>query len=214
MRRSRVIGKDEAAAAGRWEYPSVDATAIDALRGAAKSGAHMLTAGQLEGLQSQVKEEARRRGYEEGLAAGKSELAARLARLDALADAFVHPYQGLERAVEDKVVGLAIELARHLVRHEIEADTKLLQAAIADCLAALSADVRDVRIYFHPDDAALLRSELAGAERRFQIASDPTLRRGDLRVTSLTSLVDGSITARCREIIAAARADAPRREPQ
>src|SRR6185503_5915565 len=198
----------------RWDFPAVDATAADALRGAAKGGAHLLTAGQLEALEKQVKEEARRRGHEEGLAAGKVELAARLARLEALADAFVHPFQGLERVVEDKIVGLAIELARHLMRHEIEADTKLLQAAISDCLAALSADVRDVRIYFHPDDAALLRSELAGAERRFQVASDASLRRGDLRVTSLTSLVDGSITARCREIIAAARADAPRLESQ
>jgi len=212
--RSRVIDKEQGAAAGRWDFPAVDATAADALRGAAKGGAHLLTAGQLEALEKQVKEEARRRGYEEGLAAGKVELTARLARLEALADAFVHPFQGLERVVEDKVVGLAIELARHLMRHEIEADTKLLQAAIGDCLAALSADVRDVRIYFHPDDAALLRSELAGAERRFQVASDPTLRRGDLRVTSLTSLVDGSIAARCREIIAAARADAPRTEAQ
>jgi flagellar assembly protein FliH len=212
--RSRVIQKDKAGGAGRWDFPAVDATAGDALRGAAKVGAHLLTAGQIDALEKQVKEEARRRGYEDGLAAGKTEVAARVARLDALADAFVHPYQGLERAVEDKVVGLAIELARHLVRHEIEVDTKFLQAAIADCLAALSADVRDVRIYFHPDDAALLRNELAGAERRFQIASDPTLRRGDLRVTSLTSAVDGSIAARCREIIAAARADAPRPEAQ
>jgi flagellar assembly protein FliH len=210
--RSRVIDKEQATGAGRWEYPSVDATAAESLRGAAKGGAHLLTAGQLETLEKQVKEEARRRGYEEGLAAGKTELAARIARLTALADAFVHPFHGLERAVEDEVVGLAIELARHLMRQAIEADTKLLQAAVADCVAALGANVRDVTFHFNPEDAALLRNELGWVERRFDVASDPELKRGDLRLTSASSLVDGSIAARCREIIAAARAAAPRPE--
>jgi len=208
--RSRVIDKEQALGAGRWEYPSVDATAAEALRGAAKGGAHLLTAGQLEALEKQVKEEARRRGYEEGLAAGKAELTVRMERLNALADAFVHPFQGLDRAVEDEVVGLAIELARHLMRREIEADTKLLQAAIADCLAALAPNVRDVTFYFNPEDAALLRNDLSWVERRFNVAGDPELKRGDLRVTSASSLIDGSIAARCREIIAAARAGAPR----
>jgi flagellar assembly protein FliH len=214
MRRSRVIGKDQAPAAGRWDFPSVDATAGDALRGAVKGGAHLLTAGQVQALEREVKEEARRRGYEEGLAAGKAELTARLARLDALAAAFAHPFQGLERAVEDEVVGLAIELARHLLRHEIVADTKLLQTAVADCLAVLAADVRDITIYFNPEDAALLRNDLSWVERRFEVASDPELRRGDLRLTSASSLVDGSLVTRCREIIAAARAGEPRPEPR
>ena len=82
--RSRVIDKRAAPTAGRWDFPAVDHTAADALRGAAKTGAHLLTAGQLDALERQVKEEARQRGYEEGLAAGKAEVAARVARLEAL----------------------------------------------------------------------------------------------------------------------------------
>ena len=61
--RSRVIDKNAAAAVGRWAIPAVDDTAADALRGAARTGAHMLTAGQLESLERQVKEEARQKGY-------------------------------------------------------------------------------------------------------------------------------------------------------
>lgn len=207
--RSRVIDKSAAAAAGRWDFPAVDETAADALRGAAKTGAHMLTAGQVESLERQVKEEARQRGYEEGLAAGKTEVAARIARLDALVAAFVHPFQSLEQGVEDEIVGLAIQLARHLVRREVEHDPAVLHAAVADCLAVLGASVRDVTIHFHPDDAALVRAQLpAGAEQRFKIAADPELGRGDLRLASGSSLVDGTITARCAEIVAAARGGA------
>lgn len=208
--RSRVIHEHEARAAGRWDFPSVDSTAADALRGAAKGGAHLLTAGQLEALEREVKEEARKRGYAEGLAAGKAEVGSRVERLTALAAAFTHPFQGLTQAVEDEIVGLAIELACHLVRREVEHDPALLQAAIADCLTVLAANVRDVTIYFHPDDAALVRSELQAGEQRFKVASDPELGRGDLRVVSSSSLVDGSLTARCAAIIAAARTTTPR----
>jgi flagellar assembly protein FliH len=203
--RSRVITEHEAQAAGRFDFPAVDATAADALRGAVKGGAHLMTAAQVEALERQVKEDARQRGFAEGLAAGKAEAAARLERLNALVAAFAHPFQNLERAVEDEVVALAIELAEHLVRHEIERDASLLHGAVADCLGVLAANARDVTLYLNPEDGALVQSELKG--ERYKIASDPKLGRGDLRLTSASSLVDGSIAARCREIIAAARAD-------
>jgi flagellar assembly protein FliH len=205
--RSRVIDKSAAPAAGRWEFSAVDPTASDALRGAAKTGAHLLTAAQLDALEKQVKDEAKQRGFEEGLAAGKAEVAARIARLEALAAAFTHPFLQLEQGVEDEIVGLAVTLARHLVRREVAHDPAVLHAAIADCLAVLATNVRDVTLYFHPDDAALVRAErAAGAEQRFKVASDPALGRGDLRLASESSLVDGTISARCAQIVAAARA--------
>lgn len=203
--RSRVIDKAAAPGAGRWNVPAVDSTAADALRGAARTGAHMLTSAQLDALERQVKDEAKQRGYEEGLAAGKAEVASRIARLEALAAAFTHPFQGLEQAVENEIVGLAIQLARHLVRREIEHDPAVLHTAVADCLAVLATTVRDITLYFHPDDAALVRAEGKGAEQRFKVASDPALGRGDLRLASESSLVDGTLTARCAEIVAAAR---------
>lgn len=206
--RKRVIDKAEARAVDRWAFPDVDSTALDALRGVNAGGAHMLTAGQLASLERQVKEEARQRGYEEGLAAGKAEASARVARLEALAAAFAQPFQGLEQAVEHELVALAIRLASHLVRREIERDPALLHAAVTDCLAALATGVRDVTIFFHPDDAKLVNEHLEGAaEARFKVAVDPELARGDLRVVSSSSLVDGSIVERCAAIVAAAAGD-------
>jgi flagellar assembly protein FliH len=209
MMRSRIIAKDDAQSANRWDFPAVDPTAADALRGAGKSGAHLLTAGQLDTLQKQVHDEAYKRGYDEGLAAGKAELAARAARLAALGNAFAHPLQGLERAVEEEVVSLAVALATHLVRRELERDPALLTAAIHDCLGVLSSSVRDVTVYLHPDDAALVRGLLPPGEAQgFKLAADPALLRGDLRIASPTSVVDGSVAARCAEIIGAAKAAA------
>ncbi|HUL80650.1 MAG TPA: FliH/SctL family protein [Gammaproteobacteria bacterium] len=205
--RSRIIDKEQAGAADRWDVPSVDASAADALRGAYKGSAHLLTAGQLDALQKQVHEEAFRRGFEEGLAAGKAELASRVARLAALAESFSQPFQNLESSIEDELVNLSVELASHLVRHEIAHDPAQLHAAINDCLGVLASTVRDVTLHLHPDDAALIRADIkAGTETRFTVAEDAALQRGDLRITSGSALVDGRLSARCAEIIAAARA--------
>jgi flagellar assembly protein FliH len=205
--RSRIIDKEHAGEIDRWDVPSVDATAADALRGAQKVSAHLLTAGQLDALQKQVHDEAFKRGFDEGLAAGKSELASRVARLTALAESFSQPFQGLERSVEEELVNLSVELASHLVRHEIAHDPALLRAAIGDCLGVLATTVREITVHLHPEDAAIVRAEIhAGTETRFALAEDPALQRGDLRITSGSALVDGRLSARCAEIIAAARA--------
>jgi flagellar assembly protein FliH len=204
--RSRIIGKDQAAGAASFDFPAVDPTAADALRGAAKGGAHLLTAGQLDTLQRQAQDEGRQRGFDEGLAAGKAELASRIARLTALGHAFTQPFQTLEQAVEDEIVALAVQLACHLVRREIDRDPAVLQAAIHDCLAVLAPSVRDVTLYLNTEDAALFRGQLPPqAELKFKLATDAALARGDLRVASSSSLVDGALTARCAEIIAATR---------
>jgi flagellar assembly protein FliH len=209
MKPSRIIGKDQAESANRFDFPSVDQSAADALRGAAKGSAHQLTAGQLDTLQRQAQDEAAKRGFAEGLAAGKAEAAARIARLETLMTAFAQPFRALEQSVEDEIVGLATKLAAHLVRRELERDPAVLHAAVHDCLAALGQSVRDVTLYLHPEDAALVREHQSSAGPVYTVAVDPELGRGDLRLASSSSLVDGSLAARCTEIIAAARAASP-----
>jgi flagellar assembly protein FliH len=208
--RSRIIDRDEVNDVGRWDFPSVDASAADALRGASKGGAHLLTAGQLDALQRQVHEEAYTRGFDEGLAAGKEELAARAAKLAALAEALAQPLQNLERAIDEELVGLAVTLASHLVRREIDHDPALLRDAVHDCLAVLPSGARDVTLYLHPSDAALVRANsVLNDEARFKLAEDADLARGDVRVTSASSQIDGRLEARLAQILAAARSGRP-----
>jgi flagellar biosynthesis/type III secretory pathway protein FliH len=62
----------------------------------------------------------------------------------------------------------------------------------------------------HPSDAALVRanSEL-NDEARFKLAEDADLARGDVRVTSASSQIDGRLEARLAQILAAARSGRP-----
>src|SRR5690606_41549465 len=91
MTRSRVIAGAAAESVDRFDFPPVDASPAEALRGAQKASAHLLTAGQLEELEKQVRDEAYQRGYAEGLAAGKAEAASRAAKLAALCAALARP---------------------------------------------------------------------------------------------------------------------------
>ncbi len=201
--RSRIIAKDDALDVDRWDAPPVDASAADALRGADHGGAHLLTARQLDQLQRQAYDEAYQRGLAEGLTAGKQELAARMARLSALADAAAEPLKTLDQSVEDELVALAVALASRLVRREIEHDPALLRAAIHDCLSALPSSAREVTFYFHPDDAALVAAQSPTGERAFRLAEDPDLARGDLRLASTGSQVDGRLEIRLAAIVGA-----------
>ena len=210
MTRTRIIDRSAAANVGRWDLPSVDATAADALRGAGKSGAHLLTAGQLEQLQKQVHQEAHARGFDEGLAAGQLEAQTRAARFGTLANALANPLQSADRAVEDEIVALAVALASHLVRREIEHDPAILRDAVHDCLAVLPSSARDVTLFLHPSDAALLKTHLAAdLEQRFKLAEDRELARGDLRVTSASSQIDGRLETRLMQLLAVATSGKP-----
>lgn len=210
MTRSRVIAGAAAESVDRFDFPPVDASPAEALRGAQKTSAHLLTAGQLEALEKQVRDEAYQRGYAEGLAAGKAEAAARAAKLAALGDALARPLENLDRAVEEELLGLSITLACHLVRREIDHDRALLATAVHECLAVLPSSARDVVLNLHPADAALLKSELApGTEMRFKIAEDRELARGDVRVTSAATQVDGRLETRLKHVLAAAESGPP-----
>ena len=175
----------------------MDATAADALRGAQKVSAHLLTAGQLDALQKQVHDEAFKRGFDEGLAAGKAELASRVARLAALAESFGQPFQSLERSVEEELVNLSVELASHLVRHEIAHDPALLHSAINDCLGVLASTVREVTLHLNPEDAALVRARASrrGLRRALRrVAADHRAARAAISAlddAAARALIDG-----------------------
>jgi flagellar assembly protein FliH len=210
MVRSRIIDRADASEVDRWHSPSVDGSAAEALRGAGLSSAHLLTAGQLDQLQKQVHQEAYARGFDEGIAAGNQEASSRAARLAALAEALAQPLQNVDRAVEDEIVALAVALASHLVRRGIDHDPALLRDAVHDCLAVLPSSARDVTLFLHPSDAVLLRTHLTNAgEQRFKLAEDPNLARGDLRVTSASTQIDGRLEARLMQMLAVAKSGPP-----
>ena len=63
---------------------------------------------------------------------------------------------------------------------------------------------RHVRIFLHPEDAELVKENLAIGEskdRRWEIVEDPVLTRGGCRVVTEVSQIDSTIEHRLNAII-------------
>lgn len=181
-------------AARRWDVPAID--------GSSDSG--YLTAGRLEALQKEAQDEAFRRGHDEGLAAGREELARRTARLDELLGALARPFEELDETLEKQVVKLSMSVVKQLFRRELRQDPGHVVGVVREALQMLPAASRDISVTLHPDDAALVRDTLSPTEgtRAWSIVEDPLIARGGCKVSTPDSEVDARAESRLNALIA------------
>ena len=143
------------------------------------------------------------KGYEDGLAAGRHEIEAQLAKLRSRTTQ-------LDAEVEQQLTLLALTVGKQMVRRELKTDPAQVIGVIRECVGRLPAAARDVRVKLHPQDAAVVRELLAtnpGTERAWNIVEDPALTRGGCFVLSESSQIDARLDARLNAVVAAAFGD-------
>lgn len=167
------------------------------------------TAAELEEIQQQAYSEAYATGLEEGRAAGREQLVQEVAHLASIVDALARPFDDLGDEVEQQVVDLAMLVVRHLYRRTIKIDPAQIIGVVRRALGVLPASARDVRLFLHPDDAAIVNESLAESEgeRAWRIVEDPMLTRGGCRIATDTSRVDARVESRLAEIVSAIAGD-------
>lgn len=182
------------AQAPRWEVPAIDGS----------GGQGLLTASRLEELQKQAYDEAYQQGMQDGLAAGRAELDARVARLDQLLHAQARPLEQLDEVVEQQLVDLSMSVVRQLFRRELKSDASHVIGVVREAVGLLPVASRDIRVHLHPDDATLVRESLRATEgeRAWSIVEDPLIARGGCRVTTDSSQIDAQNDTRLNALIA------------
>ena len=187
-----------AAAAERWALPSVEGPIVGARRAAPTEA------------QRRAAESEHARGYEAGLAAGRTEvqrrigeLTARVERLDALLAALGKPLAQLDEELYEQLTRLALAVGKQLARRELSADPTQVIALIRETVAQLPLGVRDVRVQLHPEDAAVVREHLAAPaqERVWSIIEDPTQSRGGCAVRTESSQIDARFETRVQALL-------------
>ena len=157
------------------------------------------------------------RGYEEGLAAARREVDARLAelnaritRLDSILSMLAKPLDELDGEVEKQLTLLALTVGRQVVRRELKIDPAQVIAVIRESVARLPAAARDIRVHLNPEDASVVRELLAqptSADRAWKIIEDPALSRGGCIVRTDTAQLDARLESRLNAVVSAAFGD-------
>lgn len=199
---SKVIGARVATDATSWQPPDMQGEPAPLPRGASPDGG-LVTASALADLQREAYDEAYQIGYREGREAGEQQARERVERLDSLITDLARPFEQLDAAVEEQLLGLAMALAKQIVRREIRLDPTQIIAVVREAVSTLPVSARDVRVHLHPEDAAIIRQHLAPTEneRAWQVVEDPVMMRGGCQVVTPTSRVDARLETRLGKVL-------------
>ena len=184
----------------RWEMPSFDDVAPEPSAVAEEPAPPQPTVRDLEELEEQARNEGRLAGLAEGRAAARQELCQRVAQFDAVCVAASRPLQALDDQVVQELARLAMVVASRLVACELQFAPELVARAVREAVNALPAATRELRVYLHPLDLALLQS-MGSAEDHWRLLADPELARGDCRMESEHSRLDARVETRLAAMI-------------
>lgn len=216
-----------------WQAPAVDHTAepvVHARHRENQAESALITAGQLEDVQEKAfaeassagwdkgyedglaegRENGYREGYQEGLNSGLEEgrehARQDLESLRQALDLLAEPLNALDDQVEHELVELSMAVARQLVRRELKTDSGQVVSVIREAMQVLPVSSRNVRLYLHPEDAALLKTvlDVDDSASAWELVEDPLLTRGGGRIDTETSRVDATVEKRLAAVIAAA----------
>jgi flagellar assembly protein FliH len=196
-----VVTREQLHDVQRWTMPVVE-------QPVARNATSRPTVADLEA----IGEQARREGYEQGLAEGRKaarvELDSQLQQLRTLCDALARPLADVDAAVERQLAELAMLVARGVLQAELRLHPEHLLKVVRKAIGALPAATTRIDIIVHPQSAALLREGLTEAdERGWRIVEDAQLEPGDCRIAGADSRIDARFETRLAAMVDAALAD-------
>ena len=164
---------------------------------------NLLTAEKIAEIQAQAYREGFDQGRDEGRKAGLGDMQSKAKQFERLMTRLAEPFAQLDAQVEQELLALVSTLTGLLVRREIRTGSGQILQIVHEALHALPVAAREVKLYLHPDDAALVRdSQSQGNEdRSWRIVDDHLLSRGDCRVVSDTSQIDATLETRLQMLI-------------
>lgn len=225
-----IASSDTGSEVSLWDLPIVSEGEATVVAGSAET--MLPTAEQIEDIQAQAykeaydeafekaklegfeqgKEEGRKQGFEEGkaegiakgLAEGQVEISEKSTYFSGLISSLASPLEDLDNDVEEEIVTLAMMVARHLIRRELKLDPSHVISAVRQAIDILPVATKNIMVFLHPDDAALVRESLtlsADDDQRWKIVEDPMLSRGGCKIETEYSRIDASVEARINSVI-------------
>lgn len=180
-----------------------------------------LTVGEIE----KIRAEARQQGFDKGLAEGKpaghkqgleagqaagykaayqkaeAEIDDLKSRLGSMQSALDKPLQQQFQGLEQAVMRLVIDVAEAVVKQELATRPELLRQAVQESLDALPQQAKQLCFFIHPDDEPVLQQLREQQRANWEIAVDPALSQGGLRVRGECSFLDYTVERRFNQVV-------------
>lgn len=199
---SKIISGEDLGAQ-RWDAP--DVTDNNPSGGGSRNMVNSApTVKEIEQIHDQAYQEGFAQGNKEGKETGKKEIQSQVQRLVDIVNALNKPLEEMDDDVVDELVTLSLTIAQHIIRREIKTDPGEIVAVVRDALSKLPVASRNIVLFLHPDDAAIVKETLSVADEApsWKISEDPAIERGGCRVVTDTSLVDATVEKRMAAIVA------------
>lgn len=222
---SRIIPKEALANVRRWQIGDFDGrppkSAVPVtpvqpppdiaplLDMPAEATVNLPTAEEIE----QIHEQARREGYDAGLAEGQAaaESAANAAReqeiahFQTLTANYRAALEGLDQGVAEQLLDLALEVASQVLRTTLETRRDALLPIIREAIQALPLHHGTITLHLNPDDAEALQEalgELSG-QANLHLAPDSEITRGGCLLKTGHSEIDATLETRWKRVLEA-----------
>lgn len=202
MSLTSILSRERVDQFERWELPIVGGSPVQHVDEVEEDDApHRPTVAEIEAIERQAREEGFNAGLNEGRAMAKRELAAQVARLDALFAAVEKPFAELDSDVAGDLASLATLIAERVLGYEIATRPEKILDVVHQAVDVLPAGSRHLKIHLNPADAALVREHRSTVDHEGSVVDDPSLERGDVRLESEHSRLDARVRTRLVAVI-------------
>ncbi|MCF6235244.1 MAG: flagellar assembly protein FliH [Gammaproteobacteria bacterium] len=228
---SRLITAEGFGSVQRWKLPAVGGVLVESPEDESKLSINKLqiksknsrsqtahkpvTVGQVEEIHKQAYREGFESGKKEGFEKGKkegrdlgsrqgkAEAKEKIQQFESILQTLSKPLLQLDDAIEQELLSLVMAIARQVIRRELKTDPGQVIAVVREAVGALPLADAKVRVFLHPEDAALVREALTMPEDEYawQVVEDPVLSRGGCKVVTETSQVDASLDTRLAALV-------------
>jgi flagellar assembly protein FliH len=189
--------KERLSAYQRWELASLEEQR--------ETAQPPLAPDELERLRERAHEE----GYAAGYVQGESHARAQAEAIHGLLVAAQQEMHGCEARIADALLELALAIARHVMRVNLRLRPELVLPVVQEALRALPGFSQGIELVLHPEDAALVREQLAEriAQGGWKVLEDSGMERGGCRLDTPVGAVDATIEMRWQRVVAATGGD-------
>jgi len=180
---------------------------LEAIRAQARDEGHAegLAAGQEEGYAAGREAgyaDGVEQGIEQGLQQGRAEAAQEAERLAAIATSFGQAVVDANDTISQDVLELALHLAKNMVRTAFEVKPELILPVVREAVDYLPSLQQPALLILHPEDALIVRASMGHELEKtgWRIVDDAQIARGGCRVDTASNQIDAQIAARWQRL--------------